>query len=836
MTTYVCPLLVGREAERAELATAIAGRRAVVVTGQAGVGKSALVRHTLGDAATVAGRATPSSTLRAYRPIVDAVLRARRTRPDLPVALTKLVDPAPSDADPLHVADALVEWLAYDGSVLVLEDLHWADQGTVDVVEQLADTGGLAVIATARTELPAIRGTDVVPLRPVSDLVVHEIASRCLGGALTARLAAAVVRGADGLPFLVEELLAALSTDGRLQSTPDGWDIVGADPAIPRSIAETVAPRLSRLDDTDRRVIAAAAVIGRRFDWTVVAQAADVSETVTVSALRRCAELQLLDADPDRPSELRFRHALTRDAVDALTFPLDRRQLASRALDVVLAGGSALTGDDLLSAAALARAADRDSEAAPLLLAAAQEAFDRNAFDAAEQLLEDAAAVSDPADPLHRRALQERLRVLSATGRLQDVHELGQQVLQAIPDDDTTSRIEVHLRLSRSAAERREPQVAFQHVTIARGLLGPEHVGQCYPARVDFEQANALVAAGQLPAAVEAAQRCIAQTFPDDPDRDQNEFADVEAFALIVWAQAVRRDDPAAAHQLLDRAERVMAGMSQPLMLARIGIERAALALDAGHGDLPDLPAAERAARLAGSRGVVARALVLRGTAALLRRDDDGVIAAATAAEQVAERYALTGIRADAALLRACAAALRADGVEQPAPEHPVVTALAQLARGQDTDAPDIPYNDVLLPFARVWAGPPSAAAWIRHQRTRLQSEDRDQLASAAAWFELQGLPAAAEVTRDRLRSQGIPFPRRRSALADVPTNLQAHGITARELEVLNLVAQGLSNREVADALVLSVRTVDKHVEHLLAKTGRANRTALAALAAPATT
>jgi DNA-binding CsgD family transcriptional regulator/tetratricopeptide (TPR) repeat protein len=771
--------------------------------------------------------------LRAYRPIVDAVLRARRIRPELPLALTQLVDPAPSDADPLHVADALVEWLAYDGTVLVLEDLHWADAGTVDVLEQLADTGGLAVIATARSELPAVRGADVVPLTPVSDLVVHEIASRCLGGALTARLAAAVARGADGLPFLVEELLAALSIDGRLQSTADGWDIVGADPAVPRSIAETVAPRLSRLDDTERRVIAAAAVVGRRFDWAVVAKAADVSEAAAVSALRHCAELQLLDADPDRPAELRFRHALTRDAVDALTFPLDRRQLASRALDVVLGGPAALTGDDLLSAAALARTADRGSDAAPLLLAAAQEAFDRNTFDAAELLLEDAASVSDPADPLHRKALQERLRVLSATGRLQDVHELGPKVLQAIPADDTTSQIEVHLRLSRSATEGRDPEVALQHVADARRLLGPEHVGQCYPARVDFEHANALVAAGELTAAAEVAQRCIAQTFPDDPDRDQDEFADVEAFALIAWAQAVRRDDPARAHQLLDRAESVLAGMPVPLMLARIGIERAALALDAGHSHLPDLAAAERAARLAGSRGVVARALVLRGTAALLTMDDDGVVAAAAAAEQLADRHALPGIRADAALLRACVTALQAGRPEIEASDQPVVTALAELARGHDVDPPVIPYNDVLLPFARVWVGPGSAAAWITHQRARLQSDDRGELTSAAAWFELHGLTGAAEATRDRLRAHGIPFPRRRSALADVPAALQARGVTARELEVLNLVPSGLSNREVADRLVVSVRTVDKHVEHLLAKTGCANRTALASFATP---
>jgi DNA-binding CsgD family transcriptional regulator len=288
----------------------------------------------------------------------------------------------------------------------------------------------------------------------------------------------------------------------------------------------------------------------------------------------------------------------------------------------------------------------------------------------------------------------------------------------------------------------------------------------------------------------------------------------------------VRRDDPDLAQRLLDRAERVLVGLPVPLMLARIGVERAALALDAGHTDLALLDPAERGARLAGSRGVLARALVLRGTAAMLRMDEEGLAVAADAAEQLADRHALPGIRSDVALLRACALALRGTGSD-----HLVVAALADLARGGDVDAPGIPHNDVLLPFARIWTGPPSAAPWIAHHRTRLQSDDPDELTTAAAWLELHGLTGAAEATRDRLRAQGIPFPRRRSALADVPSALQARGVTAREHEVLNLVASGLSNREVADRLVLSVRTVDKHVEHLLAKTGSANRTALASFA-----
>jgi DNA-binding CsgD family transcriptional regulator/tetratricopeptide (TPR) repeat protein len=818
---------VGREAERAEVTAAAVGGRAVLVSGPAGVGKSALVRYAVEGHAVVTGRATPSATLRPYRPIVDAVLRGRRTgRNALPSALAQLTDPSPNEIDPLHLADALVEWLG--GDVLVLEDLHWADTGTLDVVEQLADTGGLAVVATARDELPSVRGVDVVSLGPLPDLVVHEIASRCVGGALTARLATAIARGADGLPFLVEELLAALST--RLQNTPDGWDLLGDDPIIPRSTSDTVAPRLARLDEHDRRVLSAAAVIGRRFDWEVAAAAAGAEPSAALAALRRAADLQLLDADPDRATTLRFRHALTRDAVDALTFPPERVELASRALDAMLGRDAEPAGDDLLTAAALARAANRGETAAPLLITAAMEAFNRHALDAAEQLLQDATALTKPDDAVHLKALHERLRVISGMGRLQDVEELGQRLLDALPSDEPAMLIEVRLRLARAAHERRDPTTALDHLAAARALLdAPGRRQQCHPARIDLEAALAQITAGRFDEAIDAAQRSIAQTFPDDPERSQDDFADVESFALLAWARAVRRSDPQEARRLLDRAERVMDGLPQALMVARIDVERAALDLDAGNADPPDLDPAERAARLAGGRGLVARIEVLRGTAALLRVDDDAVARHADAAEQLAVRHTLPVVAREAALLRAGIAALH--GISSV----PEVEPIAEIARGGVAAVPSSD-SDVLAPFGALTDGRPTAAAWIGHHRARLTADDRAELTAAAAWFEEHGLDEAAEATRDRLRDLGIPFPRRRSALADVPANLQARGVTTRELEVLNLVAQGLSNREVADRLVLSVRTVDKHVEHLLAKTGCANRTALAQFALPAST
>jgi DNA-binding NarL/FixJ family response regulator len=95
------------------------------------------------------------------------------------------------------------------------------------------------------------------------------------------------------------------------------------------------------------------------------------------------------------------------------------------------------------------------------------------------------------------------------------------------------------------------------------------------------------------------------------------------------------------------------------------------------------------------------------------------------------------------------------------------------------------------------------------------------------------GLVRPADACRALLRDTGAVVPRRQSALAGVPERLRALGVTARELEVLNLVAEGLTSRDIAERLYLSPRTVEKHVERLLDKTGAANRTALAALAKP---
>jgi DNA-binding NarL/FixJ family response regulator len=66
------------------------------------------------------------------------------------------------------------------------------------------------------------------------------------------------------------------------------------------------------------------------------------------------------------------------------------------------------------------------------------------------------------------------------------------------------------------------------------------------------------------------------------------------------------------------------------------------------------------------------------------------------------------------------------------------------------------------------------------------------------------------------------------------PNPWVAAGITAREADVLRLVADGMANKQIAARLQLSPRTVEKHVESLLRKTGARSRTGLVAAASQA--
>jgi DNA-binding CsgD family transcriptional regulator len=93
-------------------------------------------------------------------------------------------------------------------------------------------------------------------------------------------------------------------------------------------------------------------------------------------------------------------------------------------------------------------------------------------------------------------------------------------------------------------------------------------------------------------------------------------------------------------------------------------------------------------------------------------------------------------------------------------------------------------------------------------------------LREAAAYFAARGDDQVAAACRGLLRRAGAPVPRRRPGGGELPGQLRALGVTEREADVLRLLAQGLGNREIAERMFLSPRTVEKHVASLLAKTG----------------
>jgi AAA ATPase domain len=286
-----CPVMVGREVELARLLALVASAQrgaggAAVVEGPAGIGKSRLVRQ-LTEAAPVpliaVGRCVPNATLVPFRPLVEAVFDLGRQRPlpnptqlgvfGLPLSLLVTewaIGGPPKEASPLVLGEGLLRLLgmvAPEGSLLVLEDLHWADVESVAVIEYLCDHAAdapFAVVATIRSghvspavatvralvDRGAVEHHQLMALRPGE---VEEMVRAC-GSDRSAQAAAA-----EGVPLLVEEILGA------------GGDGVAG--VVPATIQASVDLQLVSLGRQVAEALLGGALLGRRFDWESVAAA-----------------------------------------------------------------------------------------------------------------------------------------------------------------------------------------------------------------------------------------------------------------------------------------------------------------------------------------------------------------------------------------------------------------------------------------------------------------------------------------------------------------------------------------------------------------------------------
>lgn len=935
--------LVGRGRELARLEDALAaasagGGRALLVAGEAGVGKTRLLEEAAARArargmAVVLGRAVRGAGEVPFRPIAQALagaLRATplsedRLRPFLP-ALGRLLPgwfaaPAPAATpDLVYVAEGalrlLQELAGRRGALLVVEDLQWADPESLAVVAYLADaarSSPLTVAASLRDDEPAsqelagaARAFERVLLGRLADeRDIGDLAAAWLDGAVPPAVTELLVAHADGLPLLVEELLAALVSSGRLRRDGEHWCAPERlELELPATVAGTVEERLRSLPDPARTVLAAAALFGRRFDATLLAGACGLGVDDASAAVRGGVELRLLAPAGGEADELvRFRHALTREAVLRLTPPPERRRLAARALATVDAVRPGLPGDWCLLAAELALHAGLRDRAVELLEVAGERARQAGAVGSAIAALERAMGLLDDGGPRTASVGARLLDAIVAGGQAERARALATRLLAG------TDSADVHAAAARAALLALDTEAAREQLEAARRLRGGEDSvdldllgARVALAAYRFEEAEALArragaAAGLRAERAEALLLAGQSLAARDVDAAEEVLGEAVEAAESAHLTAVRA---LALHALggidvlrVGRGDRIAGAREAALEAGMVGVAAAAthdlamwrllrFELAEGRRWADETVAAGRRWRLG---WVLGAGLTKQAFAAALEGRFDDVEPLLDEAESLAGgdarglalmdghvRAAVALGREDAADALACterAVARWAEHRLEPRPYlglwallgavvgrvdpgaawgrleeggalwQPAVRGLALAARAIGAARSGRPAEaDVLIgDAAEALAATPWLGAMARrHAAPELLTHGSDRaealLREADAFFAEARLEAPAAACRAALRRAGRRVPRRGRGAATVPAALRARGVTSREMDVLLLVAKGLTNREVAERLFLSPRTVDTHVQHLLAKTGAANRTALAAATA----
>lgn len=353
---------VGRAAELARMDALLrdvaAGQPVVMlVSGDAGVGKTRLISEVAAHAtdrgfAVLSGRCAELADMVPYLPLADAVRAAARgpfaeavaSRPVLARLLPdhELGRPAgdlPGVAQQQlfgAVLGMLTELAAASPVLLVLEDLHWADGSTRDLVTFLSRvlrSERVALVLSYRTDdmhrghplrpvlaelhrLPTVAAINVGPLDSVA---MAQHLTQLAAGRLDAAAIGALISRAEGNAYYAEELLAA-SSSGR---------------ELPTGLADLLVARLAGLPAATQQVLHAAAVAGRRIDDELVMDAAGLAAAEYEDAVRDAVARQLLV--PDGEAGLAFRHALLREAIYNDLLPQERTRLHARLAELLAA-------------------------------------------------------------------------------------------------------------------------------------------------------------------------------------------------------------------------------------------------------------------------------------------------------------------------------------------------------------------------------------------------------------------------------------------------------------------------------------------------------------------
>jgi DNA-binding CsgD family transcriptional regulator len=403
-TSIVCPVLVGRERELAAfqrlLARAQAGEGCVVlVSGEAGIGKSRLVAELRALAAglkvgVLQGQCFEPDHSLPYAPLIDLLrshlgARAPAAVPGalgplaphllrlLPEYLALMPDAvAPLALDPRHerqrIVQAFVQFVIDRAQatplLLLIEDLHWSDDASLEVLLTLARhaaTEPLLLLLTYRPE-EAQPGFD----RMLATLRRGRLAEELLLAPLDYEQVDAMLRAifrqprpirgdflavlhglTEGNPFFIEEVLKSLVAAGDIYHAGGGWERKPlAELNIPRTVQAALEQRIAALAPETRSLLSYAAVAGRRFDFELLRRVTGADERTLLAQIKELVAAQLVVEEA--ADVFAFRHALTRAALYAGLLTRERRAVHASVATELEALVRTRGGDALAAAAA----------------------------------------------------------------------------------------------------------------------------------------------------------------------------------------------------------------------------------------------------------------------------------------------------------------------------------------------------------------------------------------------------------------------------------------------------------------------------------------------------
>jgi DNA-binding CsgD family transcriptional regulator/tetratricopeptide (TPR) repeat protein len=975
----VSPILIGREAELATLRRALEAARAgaggaVLVSGDAGIGKSRLVAELRARAQTLgclvlqgvcfeSDRALPYAalldllrTLVAHQPaevvaawLLPSARQLVRTVPELADWLPGVTPAPPLEPEAekrrlFHSVGRLFVRIATDQPlVLVVEDLQWGDDASLELLASLArgvPTLPVLLLLTYRAEeaQPSLQrllvglererlATDLV-LSPLGLTEVDAMMRLILDlrRPVRAELLHLVYRLTEGNPFFVEEIVRLLPAAALMRGDLDAG--VVARVPVPRTVQEAVQRHVDELDDAARGVLELAAVIGHRFDFGLLQDLASCGEDELVRHLKRLMAARLVIETSTE--QFAFAHALTREAVYVRLLGRERRALHQRVACALVQRAGPVSDVYAAELAYHFHAGEEWTKTLEYTRRAGLRAVALHAPHAAiEQFSRGLDAARHQGMPPLSELLTLRGNAYAVLGDFPHAIEDYHTALEAARDaGDRRQEWQVLVALgmlwtwrdyARTGAYFRDALALARALgdpfMVAHSLnrIGNWHVNLDEPVEALRHQREALsifngldsargvaetlgllamtsYLGGDLLQGTSYCQRAIAAfRVLDDRQALSESLATLALGAATMFtdnlvpahslAEAVRAVEPSVslAREIGWRAGEAFAQFNLAFCLGAGGdygraltaaqasldiaqeIEHrewttAALCVLGGlHLDLLALPAAREyleqgltQAQAIGTQHWIRHAAGLLASTLAEQRDlrrAEAVLALAlgpdTPNESQGQRLVWCA-RAQLALAAAePAVALQiieklAVSTPNASPERPNLRldwlrgqALAALRRTSEAEA--------ALIAASVAAETQGArpTLWrIQVALGRLFVVQRRRVAAAEAFASARGIVdvlAASLESDDPLRkafldAAGARLPRARPSSIRQASKAAFGGLTEREREVAALVAQARTNREIADALVLGERTVETHVENILAKLGLASR------------